>query len=439
MRRVAIAAGVVAIMAWPGSAAEPLYRAEASAAAVHGFFDHEGLAPVPLLNLSVPHAEAALEPGPATRALASFLWEPEAADLGTIMCVLSEGQFCAIPDYPFRAEATHPSGGGSSSPPELAIEDPAAPVVTAAAHQEAEADRNGAGGRGAVHRLAAVPMAAEQRAAARGLAAAVRAAGRDATPERWLVSVGTAVSTAVVGAGDEGVSSRARSAVRELSLLGGMITAEEVRGEARAAPDGDGRARATLASLRVGGMEAEVGPGGISIVDQEVPAEMRKAVDAAVKDALRGAGLEVLPGRERVRRSDAATSAEAFALTVGFRRQLLPEAFPDEVRGTDVLRVPLGWAVASVEVAAVGGTAGTGPPALPPASAPIEPSPPPRDPVPEPMAPEDAESIGALAAEPSGAFSNLGVPGVAVVVVALGALGLVGLLTWLRVNEVLTE
>jgi hypothetical protein len=121
---VVLAAGVGLAAAWPSLAAEAppqvLYRASASATAVHGFYDHEGLFPVPLLNVSVPHAEASIEPGPSSSALGSFLWDPEVAELGTILCVLSEGGFCEFPDYPFQARASYPASGQEDAPPTLA-------------------------------------------------------------------------------------------------------------------------------------------------------------------------------------------------------------------------------------------------------------------------------------------------------------------------------
>ncbi|HEX2030931.1 MAG TPA: hypothetical protein VHL78_05975, partial [Actinomycetota bacterium] len=118
--RCAALAVALALAVWsPASAQQDqvLYRAQASTAAIHGFYDHEGLFPVPILNLSVPYTEARLEPGPSTEALGSFLWDPEAAELGTILCTLSEGRVCGVPEYPFQARAAYPSARRPPPPP----------------------------------------------------------------------------------------------------------------------------------------------------------------------------------------------------------------------------------------------------------------------------------------------------------------------------------
>ena len=192
MRRAALAVFLVLVGASsPAAGAEEprtLYRASATSTAIHGFYDHEGLFPVPIMNVSVPYTDATYEPGPTTSALGSFLWNPQAAELGTIACVLSEGRFCEIPDYPFQARATYPAAGRSEPPPTVSIDEPGSPLRVRAADERAEAGPRGAASGADVVGLAALPMTADQVAAARTLAlVAAPLAGGSADVNRWLI------------------------------------------------------------------------------------------------------------------------------------------------------------------------------------------------------------------------------------------------------------
>lgn len=456
LRALALAAAVAAAAPAPAAAAAPapaagqreevLYRAGASAVAVHGFYDHEGLFPVPILNLSVPYTEARLEPGPSSEALGSFLWDPEAAELGTIVCTLSEGRFCDVPEYPFQARAAHPSAGESPDPPTLSLGDPGGPLQVRAAHEAATASVQGASAEASAARLAAVPMTPPQRAAASGLAVALApAAGRlETTP--WLIQVRNAASGSSVASDGDGVAAESRAELHGIQLLGGLVTVSAAEGRA-AASLGDGRsvARSRLSGLRVAGLRAELGAGGLVVDDQELGAEELAAVNEALGRALAAVGMDLSPGRERVRRTGDSVTAETFALSLDFRRELLPEQFPEGTRGPDVVRVPVG--LASAEVAAaeiVTPDIDRGPPSAPGtggvaagvagvARSPASPvDPPVEGPAAEPRPP-------ILEATPAVAVTDLGVPAAVVVLVALGAAGLAAVLLWFKVNEVLSE
>src|SRR5206468_13025038 len=106
----------------------------------------------------------------------SFLWEPEAAQLNTIVCELSNGQLCGLPDYPFQANAAYPPSGKPTEPPTLSIGDPGSPVQVTGADESASATAEAATAGSTVAGLSAIPMDEEQAAAARSLAAAIDAA-----------------------------------------------------------------------------------------------------------------------------------------------------------------------------------------------------------------------------------------------------------------------
>ena len=448
-----IVRGALVLVALVGAAApapaqqrEVLHRASASAVAVHGFFDHEGLFPVPILNLSVPYTEARLEPGPSTEALGSFLWDPEAAELGTIVCTLSEGAVCDVPEYPFQARASYPSAGQPREPPTLSLGEPGGPVVVRAAHEEAEASEGGASAEASAARLAAVPMTPPQRSAVSGLALALAPVAGPVRTTPWLLEVRSAVSGSSVAADDGGVAARSGAEAQGIRLLGGLVRIAAVEGEAVSSLGGGrSRARSNLSGLRVAGLRAELGPGGLVIDDRELGGEQLDAANHALRRALASVGMEVSPGREHVRRRADSVAAEAFAFSLDFRRQLLPEQFPEGTRGPDVVRVPVGLASAEVAAAEVVTPEGVPPP--PPGAAggglgggvagiggspdgplqPIDDAPPLQPPPP------------ILRATPVLAITDLGVPVAIVVLVGLLAAGLAGLLVWFKVNEALWE
>jgi len=442
---IALSLGLVpaARAAEPGG--ETLYRASATAVAVHGFYDHEGLFPVPILNVSVPHTEASFEPGPSSQALGSFLWDPQAAELGTILCVLSEGQLCDVPEYPFQARASYPRAGPQPAPPTLSLDDPASPVAVRAAHERASAGPRGAAAEADVASLGAVPMTPPQTSAARSLAASLGAART--TP--WLIEVANASARSSVTSSARGAVSEARTVLHGVELLGGLVTADAIRGEAVSSIEGEphGRARATIVGLRVGDVRAEAGPNGIRLTGAPPQGSPARPILEALNDALAAAGLEISDGVERVRRSGDAVSAEAFALSLDLEASALPEQLPEGTQGRDVLHVPLGFASTSAGVArivtappppgapsqgggpgslggALAGTdpgaavGGTGPPAVgpPPVAAPGEET-------------TGVDPVAAVFALPVPTAAILGIVGVALLL-ALG-------LTWLKVNEVL--
>ncbi|HWC32660.1 MAG TPA: hypothetical protein VG709_05975, partial [Actinomycetota bacterium] len=228
-------------------AAEPraLYRASAVGTAIHGFYDHEGLFPVPILNVSVPYTEATYEPGPTTSALGSFLWNPQAAELGTIVCVLSEGRFCEVPEYPFQARAAYPAAGSSQPPPTVSVDEPGAPLRVRAAHERADADARGAGSEAEVAGFAAVPMTDEQLDAARGLALAAAPFARQAPEmDRWLIAIGDATSRSSTRTANDGAVAESRAVLHDVTLLGGVVRIDVVRGKALAVAPRSARARA---------------------------------------------------------------------------------------------------------------------------------------------------------------------------------------------------
>jgi hypothetical protein len=433
----------------PGVAeTQVLYRASTSSSAIHGFYDHEGLFPVPLLNLSAAYTEATLEPGPATSSLGSFLWEPQAAELKTIMCVLSEGEFCQLPDYPFQATASHPSAGGEQDPPTVDIEHQQAPVRVRAAHEEAEASAKGARATAAVASFEAIPMTPAQAGAAGTLAAALSALEPLAAPEEpgpWLVALGKGVGTSETEGSQGAAGARSETELKGLELIGGLITAKSIRGTASAAVGAGGgvEAKATIAGLKVGDFDAEIGPKGIRVEDHSLGKAQTKAVNAALNGALSRIGVSVSGGSEEAKRSKDRVSAEAYAFSLDFERENLPGQAPEGTKGPDILHVPLGLATAEAEVAQIvaagsappppGGSAPPAPPALG-ESAPARPAP-----LPEARAAASPASPGQVATEPRAGFSNLGVPAVAVATAVLTGLLTAAGLTWLKVNEVLTE
>lgn len=450
MRRM-LAAAVLAL-AWAGSAVgwqaaagpELLFRARATSVAVHGFYDHEDLFPVSILDLSVPYAEASFEPGPSSQALGSFLWEPDAAELGTVFCILSEGQFCQFPDYPFRARASHPSAGDEEQPPTLTVEDPRSPVTFRGADQRARAGADGAGAEAGVARLEALPMTQEQAAAANRLRTVLSGISRARAPQDWVLAVRAATSESATDAAEGGMVASASARVREIRLLGGLIEIGLARGEATATAGGpaEGTASADAGRIRVGDLEAAIGPDGLRVTDQELGKQELAAATDAVNRALREFGMSIQPGRRQVRRTHDGVQSEAFAFSLEFRRTLLPEQFPEGARGADVLQVPVAFVhaeAAATEAPGFAGRVGKSGPRVAPAPAggsgnlgglgPLD-TVPTDSPQPSATGPEAIPATPVLA---------IGIPTPAVIVVGLAALALVVGLTWLKVVEVLAE
>ena len=354
-RAVLVAAVAVALV--PGAGPEAggreraeLHRAQATAVAVHGFYDHEELFPVSILNLSVPFASARLEPGPASEALGSFLWDPEAAELGTIVCVLSGDRFCQLPDYPFQATATHPSAGSDAAPPSLEIDEPGSPVLVRAAGQTADAAARGATAEAAVTRLAAIPMTPQQSAAVRALAVALGPAAEPPTP--FLIEVRSASSGSETRSA-AAATATAASVVHGLDLLGGLVGVEAAHGRASASSSGEASAAAGVGSVTVGDLRARIDRGGIEIADRRVGREEVAAISEALDQALGEAGFRLSPGRERARRTARGSTAEAYAFSLDVRRRNLPDQLPEGTTGADVLRVPVALAIATAEATAL--------------------------------------------------------------------------------------
>ena len=408
---VAIAAGGA------GAAEEHLFRATSTATAVHGFYDHADLFPVPIGNLSVPETEVSLDVGPSVGAHGSFLWDPQAAELSTIVCELSNGQMCDLPEYPFQARATYPPSGDQEQPPTLTIDDPSSPVHVAGADESATATARAASARSTVAGMEAVPMTGGQLAAARSLAlaaAAVRAGdplpvplpgglstglpgstseqGPSPSPSSpsgdvspWLVAVGAASSASTMTSGPASASVRAASSVHDLSLLGGVITIQGASGEAAASQGATtgGTASARYGAASVGGVPASVGPDGLQIQDQDLGGDQIAALQAALDQALSQAGISVSLGSHTVTRSDGLVISEAWALSIDATIQVVPPGAPQGAGGADVLHIPVGYARATAEVASFAGpppfTAPSisPPPPPPPSTAPPPPPPPP--------------------------------------------------------------
>lgn len=455
MKRIMAALAILALAwsssaLWLGVAAAPtlLHRAEAEAVAVHGFYDHENLVPVPLFNLSVPYAMARYEPGPSSEALGSFLWEREAANLGNIMCALSGNEFCDLPPYPFQARASHPSSGGDGDPPTLTIDEEGAPVAVRAAHEDASASEDGSAAEADVKRLEAVPMTGDQAAAAEGLAAALSAVtGEPVRASPWLVAVRTASSESVTRVTGPAVVARGTSAVHGLELLGGLIRVEAVRGRVAVttAGGGDGEAKNLVAGIDVGGIRAEVTGRGLRIADRRLDDAELAAATEALEAALAKTGLRIARGERRVRTRGGFVSAEASALELSFRRQVLPDQFPEGTTGDDVVHIPVGWARASASTTETssGETDSAAPPPAPisgevssggvPASGGAVPS------APAVAAPDAEEAPVAPATAPVSYPIAMGIPPGALVAVVGAAVALLVGLTWLKVVEVLAE
>ena len=436
-----------------GAAPAVFLRAETSASAIHGFYDHEELFPVSILHLSVPYTEATFEPGPASEALASFLWEPEAADLSTILCFLSGNQLCAFPDYPFQARASHPSSGEQGDPPSLAIGD--GPVEVRGADERAEAGETGARAEADVQRLAAIPMIEDQTAQAAALAQALSLAGAPVEADPWLVAVESAVARSRTDADDSDVRALSRARVQGLALLGGLLTVESAaaRVEARAGSAEDATASASAAGVRVGGFEAALGPEGLAIADQRLSPVQAAPLQAALDAALAGAGLALSPGAEQTTAGPAGVEASAYAVSIDFRRRLLPDRLPDGTTGDDVVRVPVAFASAKVsEAEGIGAAApvvkpkDVASPTAVPAPAPVPPPAPalatPPAPAPAPL-PAPAAVVAAapqappVVVEPVAFALPLGVPAGVVVAASLAAALMALGLTGLKILEVL--
>jgi hypothetical protein len=471
--RVALALIVaVAVMLVAGSWAPApaqgvsLFRASASAAAVHGFYDHRNLFPVPILDLSAPYAEATFEPGSAS-SLGSFLWEPEAAELGTIFCQLSNGQFCQFPDYPFQARATYPSSE-QQEPPKISIHETGAPVGLDGAAETASASATSTGASATLATFQAIPMSGPQAAAARSLAVALTSAaqanpahglplgatagargeGSPPEPSPWLLAMAHGSASSAIESGSDGISSSSTSQIEGLQLLGGMITIDVVKGETSAAmgSTATGSAAAKVVGVRVGDLAASIDSDGIQIADERLGGTQLKQLQAILNGALSQAGLSISAGLHEVTKTSDGLTAIAYAFSIDVEREVIPGQAPDGIQGTDVLQVPFGLAASSASradqlgVAPIPGVPPPVPPAAPPPDTTLQPAP---------------GSIGvgntalaAPAAEPASRHPStitlfhvidLGVPALMAGAAVLIALGLVLVLNWLKVLEVLVE
>jgi hypothetical protein len=369
----------------PAPASERLYRASARASGIHGFFDHRDLFPVPILDLSAPYSEATIEPGPSSRSLGSFAWEPDAAALPTILCVLSGNQLCGLPDYPFQARATYPSAKKQAPPPVLTINEPGAPVAVRAAWESAEATADKATADASTDDLHALPMSGTETDAARRLAEAISAATAsravassgvgglataggpaasassvDSRPDGWLITLSAARSATSVGTPGARASARASSYVSRMELLGGLIRLEGVRGSAYASvgPVPSATADAGWTRAVVGELHATLGPGGLRVDDQTVGKEQLRAIQTALDQALAQSGLSISLGRHRTHRDASHSVAESYAFSLDLSRQLVPGQAPDATSGEDVLQVPVAYARAEAQVAVQAGNGG---------------------------------------------------------------------------------
>lgn len=452
MKRAAVVSSLMVLTGLLGpvtsvEALEVIDRASAIAAPVHGFFDHEDLVPVPILNVSLAYTETLLEPGPATKALASFLWDPEAAALGTIICVLSGNQICGLPEYPFVARATYPSSGTSAEAPTISIAGPNEALWLRGAYEAAQARPDGALAEADVARLVAVPMDAAERRAVRSFARMARPLGAQTGMRRsWVIGM-EAVSSRSSISNRDGVLATARSSVKRLELLGGLITIRNVQGEAESRIENDlgGLADAELVGLHVAGYEARIGRDGIRIDDQELGASESAALNQALNDVLSQVGMNFSRGEERVRRTPEGFVSEAWAFSLDFRRQVVPDQFPEGTQGPDVVRVPIGYARAETargvvegipptvgspapaafspgDVPSLDGNIGPFVPGLPPAVSVTE---------------EPEQRV--LAQEPVAGIRSLGVPPwVVIAAILIGLVFCVGLVS-LRVAQVIRE
>ena len=238
--------------------------------------------------------------------------------------------------------------------------------------------------------------------------------------------------------------------LHDVALLGGLLRIEAVRGTsvARVAESPRGRAESVVAGVTVAGLQGRVTPRGVTIADRRIPSNVAETLQEALDAALERAGVRLVTGRERVRRTGDGARAETFALSLSFAGRTLPEELPEGTQGRDVVDVPIGYASAEAAVAqilppapapptpdalppggggavgvgsGVGGIGGTGGAAGPPVAAPL------------PAAPPLAK------AQPALSLSDLGVSKVALLTVFAAAVLFALGLSWLRVNEVLHE
>lgn len=455
MRRLAVLTGAVALVALAGpspsvGALEVIARASATAVPAHGFFNHEDLVPVPILNLSLAYSDVGLEPGPSTEALASFLWDPEAAALGTIVCVLSGNQICGLPEYPFVARATHPSSGDSGEAPTLSIASPGDEFWARGVYEAAEANEDGALAQADIARLVAIPMDAGQRRAARSLA---RAAGsleaREFDQDSWLIRAEAISSRSAISRGEEeAVEAFAESSIKRLELLGGLVTVRKVRGEAEAiaGAGSSGRGEAEIIALEVAGYEASIGRDGIQIDDRQLGKAELATLNEAMNDALSQVGMSFSRGSKSVERTRYGFASETWAFSLDFRRQIIPDEFPEGTQGPDVIRMPFGYARAEAARSVVEGiTTDLGAPAdafspspagVPAIAGEIGGS----EAVLPPMTTStDAPDQRVIAQARTAGVTSVGVPGWAIVAAALIALMFAVGLVSLRVAQVIRE
>jgi hypothetical protein len=259
---------------------DAIYAASATGAGLVAFVDAAATGGAfYVANLSAPFAEATLDSGPATSAVASYAYDRNAAT-GLYYIVSSSLQAegaPALPEIPNTAEARYP---GTAS-------------------GEAGTSREVASGPGAVGASSATATAAP------GRADAVSRSAYASIAEVIAASAQAATSTVHVEGGV--VFSDARSVVHDLSIAG-VVTIGSVVGESHTEVGETRREVRTsfrIADAAVAGIPVTIGSDGVRAAGSDDPGAGAALADTnrRVRDALASAGITI-------RVLDAVTSEE---------------------------------------------------------------------------------------------------------------------------------
>jgi hypothetical protein len=390
----ALVAGSAAFAA-PASAAEAPSTlggydvlAEAAPVAVRLFEPTLPTYSSPEAELDLGYTEITATTGPTGRALASGAWP--GPFIGEALPLILDRFGLPKLDYPVRAVSNYPEGGRESNEPAPGIRQRAA---TSADRMTASVgiDPGATSASGAREDAGPSDQGDLQ---ASGLSLPKRSGDRDAaapSPLEAVVSTESISSESAVEIQPDLVSSKANTRVQDLSLVGGLITAESVVGEALATTDGaqsTARGSSRVTGLALAGNALVVDNRGVHFADKDasVPGLPDQA-DAALDEL--GIELTVLPlqrrhGQETGSADSGGLRVELDSKTLSSKLDALPldelvASIPDEAGDVRIaLQTALGLAprivvtVGLAETTAAGAT-GTEVPALP---APAMPAPP---------------------------------------------------------------
>jgi hypothetical protein len=299
---VAVQAGVLAAAAPPAASRLP---AATSAAPGH---EATGTAtPVSLLmyeevvrittspegQADVGHTEVASATGPTGRALASWLWPGPL--VGDGLSTVTEGAGLPPTAYPVRTTSTFPGGGIENGD------------LAPGLHQRAATSTEG---------MSALTLVRPEAGEDASTGAPLSALDGESSDEPTLLDIGGLRSRShVTYDGPGGVVTGATSAVSDIVLLGGLVTADAVASTVTSSATGTDAAstgRTRVVGLEVAGTPVRVDGKGVSVADRTADPD----ADAELASTMAAVGLTVwrTPVDRRVK--DATGSATASGLWV---------------------------------------------------------------------------------------------------------------------------